>query len=110
MHIPKNKGVYYPDPGIFKDLKCGICNEKMDVKRNQETYSSWDGMSNNGKKRKNDYFLCFNIHEKWHLQAILLLNGSQTFGGGVGELSRMLTRMAKEIIDKKMTTKEMWGI
>jgi len=68
MSKHNNDGVYFPDPGTVKKARCGICNEKMDVKRN--VYGPTQrAMAVSGSKRMHDFFKCPNYDKPWHKRA-----------------------------------------
>ena len=66
---PKNSGWLAPDPGTCKSLKCGICDDEMNVKRNVLGPTSFVGALG-GIKRLHDSFTCPNLEVDWHKKIV----------------------------------------
>lgn len=95
-----NDGVYFPDPGTVKEAHCGICNEKMDVKRNVYGPTQW-AMAVSGRKRMHDSFMCPNYNKTWHKRVVdLKTEKYQT-------TSRKLRRLINEEIREILKTREL---
>jgi DNA replicative helicase MCM subunit Mcm2 (Cdc46/Mcm family) len=60
---------FSPDPGSQKTMRCRVCGQEMNVKRNCEgPRSSIGAMA--GCKSKYDFFSCPDAAEEWHYQAL----------------------------------------
>lgn len=60
-----NIGYCFPAPGTVDKVKCGICGEQMDVKRNVLGATSF-AESLAGSKHRHDRYTCPHIYEAWH--------------------------------------------
>ena len=67
-----NRGYCFPDPGEAQDINCGICAEKMNVKRGIFGPTGFiEAMSPRGG-HWHDYFECPNLGELWHKHIVSL--------------------------------------
>lgn len=82
-------------PGITSYMRCQVCEEEMEIKRN---FDGATGMAEAMSRRKHlhDVFTCKDRHEDWHLQAFeIQREASKTHSG---KLKKMLLNEVDEII------------
>ncbi len=91
----------YP-PGEQEELFCGVCNGKMDVKRNVDGAT---GMAEAMSKSKHlhDSFSCPNRPAEWHKQAKALIEDADKTSSK--RIEDILIAEAKEVIIAKKETK-----
>ncbi len=98
MHT-KGWDYFSPDSNTVQEKRCRVCNEKMDVQRNVVGKRSMYGLP-----VPHDCFTCPNSNEKWHMQALHLLQLAESTPSGF--LARQLTQEASLVIQLRRVTKE----
>jgi hypothetical protein len=99
-----NIGIFTPDASIgIQEAFCGICGDKMGVKRAiLEATSFIEGLS--GKKHLHDRFECPNLEEMWHKQVrAIKIEIARTSSK---RLEDILTDEVEQIIKTRKETKQ----
>ena len=102
----KGWDLFTPDPGVEKSMRCGVCNAKMDVKRDVTGPRSF-AAAIGGIVVKHDEFTCPHTDEKWHQQALSLRQKAKDTPSS--ELMVILEGEARLVIKTKKPTKKSWA-
>ena len=90
-------------PGEQEKGFCCVCGQELDVSRNvMGPTSSVEAMA--GHKHLHDSFTCKNSGEKWHMQALAILQKAEETPSKI--IEDQLKLEAAEIISKKEATKD----
>lgn len=96
---------YFPDPGKYDTVDCGICGTPMLLTKDQDGPTSWS-MAMGGSKRKYDSFNCPHCEEFWHIQGKQLLQeAKKTISPSLKEIYK---KDAEEILITRKHTKEVY--
>ena|SRR3989344_1353034 len=96
-----NRGYCFPDPGEAQDINCGICAEKMNVKRGIFGPTGFiEAMSPRGG-HWHDYFECPNLGELWHKHIVSLTDEQMKTN------SAKIKQILEDEIQETLKTKKM---
>jgi len=101
-HYHKGWDAFQPDPSTEKEMFCRVCGTKLDVIRDVLGPRSSIGAMF-GHKSRHDSFCCPNAGDKWHDQALALLEMAYKTPSKVFE--EMLLKEAEAIIQSREATK-----
>lgn len=105
MIKPNTDGYYTPDCGeVPKGEKvcCGVCNDKMKVKRNCYGPRGF-ASAMAGSKHHYDSFTCPNYKEKWHEQVVKLRREARSTSSA--KLAQMFLEEVDDILKNRKPTK-----
>jgi hypothetical protein len=96
---------FSPDPGAREEMRCRVCGEKMEVKRNQIGPTS-SVMAMAGKGREHDSFRCAHAPEKWHKQVLALRQLHEDTPSS--QIANLIAGEIKQILETRRPTKDQW--
>ena len=97
----KGYDVFFPDPDTVEEMKCKVCGTTCDVKRGVEGPTSFAGAMS-GSKRKHDRFSCPYDGERWHSQALHIVQEIEASYSP--SVRAILQKDLQEVIEKKTVT------
>lgn len=100
----------FPEPGKYRIVHCGVCGERMGVRRNvlgptsyAETMLVRDGRS---KGHRHDSFTCTLREAPWHKQARAIREEADQTSSK--RLADLLNAEADEIVQTRTCSKDGW--
>lgn len=95
--------MYTPDPDTVEHADCGVCGNRMEVKRGCKGSTS-SIMAMCGSERTYDFFFCPHREEDWHLQLDALKECARKTPSG--RLQKLYLREADEVLKSRKATKK----
>lgn len=103
MALHKGWDVITTEPGKHESMTCPVCNQEMNVIRNEKGPTSWAGTMMQ-TEHLHDTFTCKNAGKKWHKQVRNLREA--VINTPSAKLASLFNEEIEEILKSKKATKE----